>query len=806
MARYVEKYDRANLEKLVNITHEDMESIWKRTDNDIKGENTDIKTQTLLIRKLCREALKNGGSREVVYKYSKKLGDKGRLYADGPSLQNIKKTFRGLLSYSSAVDFDAINCHPVLLHNLCVKHNLPCYELAAYVSQRADRIREFCEIDNLTPAEAKAFFLSSFNKDTKIVKKDKRSNIKNQAFLRYDNEIKTIQAALVKLFPDEYKSVRRSESANVTGKFTARILNIEEGKMLNAACEAIQDQYTPMTLAFDGVMVEKYDKSGAPIDEEAIIEKLNNATSEWSIKWDVKEPDLTLQEFADHLKTQSNVMLYAGTETELCKSVYEHFFEGKFYKRDGVHYLLHQNQWLTSENTIQDHVTRTVMDCYGYVEKTSKDGSVSQQLLTQSMGGANSITKMIMTIVPENKRFINDAEKRAAYHISFENGYWDYRKDAFITYNQNPEYDTINKIERDFTYMPEGHPKRQEVFERIFYKMFACSPDDKEDPHYRAMENFLHEMGLVFAGIVQQKRWYVMRGERDSCKGVFDLLMRNAFGSYVGSFNSSSFALDTKNQQDPELQQKFLLKNRHARIATAQEAPGCWLDGNLIKKVSSGGDTIDARNLFKNTESFQNVCKYMWLLNDEPRIKPVDALKTRWGYQMTSQFVDNPDKVSPKMRGVKYYKRDDDIKQVFCNDPEVLNAFCSIVFDYYKRTDTSFPDELRELGEANQDPVSEAHRLFKFGGAGNVVTNTELKQIYNENKDSFDSLLHMKRILKQLGADEFKSGGIRGLKGLTVNLAVDDEEVKLEVKSIEGDKVVYGEEYGVVADSDESFD
>ena len=90
MARYVEKYDRANLEKLVNITHEDMESIWKQTDKDIKGEDTDIKTQTLLIRKLCREALKNGGSREVVYKYSKKLGDKGRLYADGPSPARLR--------------------------------------------------------------------------------------------------------------------------------------------------------------------------------------------------------------------------------------------------------------------------------------------------------------------------------------------------------------------------------------------------------------------------------------------------------------------------------------------------------------------------------------------------------------------------------------------------------------------------------------------------------------------------------------------------------------------------------------------
>tara|TARA_R110000824_G_scaffold279586_1_gene467791 strand:- start:1076 stop:3430 length:2355 start_codon:yes stop_codon:yes gene_type:complete len=771
---YVEKYDMNNLKKLVNITHEDVASVWGKTDKGIKGEDTDIKTQTMAIRRLCREAIKKGAKREVSYKYSKKLQSKGRLYCDCPSLQNIKKSFRGLLCHSTAIDFDAINCHPRLLLNVCMKNNISCNELASYCNQRADHIREFCEVDNLTPAEAKALFLSSFNKDTKITKKDGRANIKNQRFLRYDTEMKAIQSRLMKLYPEEYTNVRRSESDNIGGKFTSRILNIEEGNMLKSACDAIQDRYTTMTLCFDGMLLERYDKNGSYINEETVIEHLNKATEDWGIQWDVKEPDLSLQEFADNLNKQTNVMLYANTETDLCQNIFEYFFENKFYKRDGVLYLLYKNQWLTSHNTIVDYVTRTVTNCYGYVERVSKDDTITQQLLTKTMNGASQITKMILTLVPENKRFMNDAEKRCSYHISFENGYWDYKKNRFILYEEDPDYDTINKIERDFTYMPVGHQKREALFDRVFYKMFACSPDNPENPDYRAMEDFLHEMGIVFAGIISQKRWYNIRGERDSCKGVYDLLMRNAFGAYVGSFNSSSFALDTKNQ-DPELQQKFLLKNRHARIATAQEAPSCWLDGNLIKKVSSGGDTIDARNLFKNTETFQNVCKYMWLLNDEPRIKPVDTVKTRWGYHMKSQFVDDPETVF-KMKGIKYYKKDDDIKDVFCNDPEILNAFCSVLFDYYNRTDTAFPKELRDNDDGNQDPVSEAHRLFNFGEHDSIIPNNELKQIYTNNKDSFDNFSHMKRILKQLGADEYKVKSIRGLRG--VALKMEDEDIE----------------------------
>ena len=62
---YVEKYDMNNLKKLVNITHEDVASVWGKTDKGIKGEDTDIKTQTMAIRRLCREAIKKGAKREV---------------------------------------------------------------------------------------------------------------------------------------------------------------------------------------------------------------------------------------------------------------------------------------------------------------------------------------------------------------------------------------------------------------------------------------------------------------------------------------------------------------------------------------------------------------------------------------------------------------------------------------------------------------------------------------------------------------------------------------------------------------------
>ena len=772
MPTLTEYYDADNLKKLANITHEDMGTVWNMIDNDThKGEKTNIKQQTNIIRSLCRDAIKNNNnSNKVTYKYSKKLNNAGRKYSQGSSLQNIKKAFRGLLSHSTALDFDAICCHNTLLKHICVKNNIPCDELTQYINNREEKIKEFCEIDGVSAGDAKLLFIKSMNTCYKLLKKDKKSNIKNQFFLRYDVEMKKIQDALILTNPDEYKIIKRMENDNHKGKFVARIINIEEGIMLDKAFSALDSNYLLMTLVFDGLMVGKYDKSGKPVCEEEVVSLLNDTTADMGIKWDVKQPDLSLQQFADNLKSKVNVVLYDYTETELCKQIFNHFYEGKFYKRGSVLYLLINNKWTTSVNTIKDHVTRTIMDCHGYIEKTAIDGTIKYDLITQSMNNVSQIKNIIISIVPENSQFINQAEKRALYNISFKNGYWDFKQMRFITYEDNPEYDTINKVERDFNYIPATHEKRKQLMDKVIYKMFCIDGEDKNCVDYRAMESFLHQMGRAMCGVVTDKVWFNIQGERDSCKGVFDLLLRNSFGEYVGTFNSGSFKLDNNNGADEELKYKFLLKNRYSRVATSNESPGCWLDGNLIKKISSGGDMIDARNLFKDIETFQTVCKYMWLNNDACRIKPVDALQTRWMYSMSCRFVDDPENpVGGKLEGIVYYKRDNHVKDVFCNDDEVMNAFCSLLFDYYTEH-KPFPAELRCDDEANSDPVSEANRIFEFGDQDDILPNTDIKQIYNDNKDSFDSLQHMKRIMKQLGAGDYKSGSTRGLQKVRMAL------------------------------------
>ena len=773
--RFTEQYDKEMVKLLCNIGHNNVADILRTRGFDIEGENSNVREQTERIRNLAQDAVLCGKlGREVVYKYSKKNPTDGRLYPNKPCLQNICCCFRGVLSGTTAIDFDAINCFPVLLLSLCRKHKIYCPMLEKYTCDREEMLMDFCNEDDISRSEAKTFFLKSIHKETRLRKKDKKINITYKKFIEFDNEMKCIQRKLIVEYQEEYAKIQRREEYNYNGKFMARLLNIEENKMLQCACDAIHQDYPVMTLVFDGMMVYRY-KDGVAINENNVIDALNKSTKEWGIEWSVKEPDLSIQEYIEtEINLDSGAILYAKTEAELVNKMFNEFFNYKLYKSKGQPYLLENHKWETNVNQIQDAIYKTVISTKGYVMKNNESDKPTWDLMTQKLNGAKSISDATYKFIPENSKFLDELERRCLYKLSFNNGYWDFKKGYFVEYEDEDGYDTIHMIDRDFKYIEKDDPLRKEVYDTIIYKMFCV--DDESSQDFPVMENFLHHMGRSMAGITSDKIWFMLEGERDSAKGVFDGLLRNAFGSYIGNFNSSAFDLDTKNVNDPELKQKFLLKNRYCRMAASQETSDKWKDGDLIKKMSSGGDTIEARNLYEHTVSFINPCKYMFVGNNSARVKPSDALKTQWYYKMKCKFVDNPEK-DAEYATIRYYQSDCDIKEVFIRRDGILNAFCSILFDYYERKDTNYPEILKPIDVENINVDQETKMLFDFTmNDDDVLPNSSIKELYGSHKDIYDSCGHLKKTLMKLGAKNWRTKNVRGLKRVTTKIDNEDDE------------------------------
>jgi len=764
--KFVERYDDTYLKTLSNIGHADVEHIMRSRGKCIDGELTSIREQTQRVRDICNSALRNKNTREVYYKYSKKNPKDGRMYSCGPSLQNIMGCFRGLLSGTTAIDFDAVNCHPVLLLAICKEQDVYYNHLLRYVSKREEIINEFCEVDDLTRQEAKNLFLTSINKEKYTKKKNKKENIKYTFFLDFDKEIKTIQTELAHWkFVEEYKMIKRREENNHKGKFMSRILNLEENKMLQTACDAIHSRYPVMSLVFDGLMVYKY-KDGEHINEDDVVSALIESTKKWKMDWKVKDPDYSLQEYVEtEISLDAGALMYAATEAQLVKKIFHEFYNYKLYKSHGEPYMLINRQWVRDKTLITDSIYRQVIDTRGYVNYKTQSGDIENKLITQTLSHAKGIADAVYKMIPENSKLFDELEKRCFGKISFSNGFWDFDQNAFILYDEGDGYDTINMIDREFKYIEKDDPLRQQVFDKIINKMFCI--DDETSQDFAVMENFLHWLSRAMAGITTDKIWFMLQGQRDSAKGVFDGLLRNAFQTYIGNFSTKSFKLDTKSSQDNDLKQKFMLKNRYARIAPSQETDDAWMDGELVKKASSGGDTIEARNLYENTVSFVNSCKYMFVGNESARIKPADALQTQWYYKMRCKFVDDPQNVKNPDVTIRYYKKDDSVKRDFINDDNVLNAFCSILFDYYERKDTYYPKESKCEDDVNIDVYEETKLLFDITKDENdIMTNIELKAVHKNNTDVYDNLAHMKRILKGMGAKDCRTKTSRGMCGL----------------------------------------
>jgi len=768
---YIESYSPEIVNKLINLSHSDYEETRNKYPYlNNKGETTNIKFEVNCIRKLCRQASKNNYKREIKYKFGEGRNS-GRLYADGASLQSLPKFVRGVLCGDRTYDIDAVNCHPQLLLSMCLQNKIPCQNLSSYISTREEKLKDFMESDNIDRSKAKQLFIKCINKETKTTKIGK-CKVKSSFFQQYDDEMRNIVNKFIELNPELYTEIQSRERDNHGGKLMAWLLNEAEGKMLDTVIENIKDKYIIRTLAFDGLMVDKYNYDGDNIDAKTLIDTLDKTTENIGIRWTLKPHDMSaLPKFMDlNNNTEENAVIYGNNEMDIVEQLFNLKFKDRFYRMQNELYLLHNRVWISNRQHILEIIRKAVRHTQGLVEHPSKSGDPTYENITQSLTKSKSVINALIEIVPENETFIENIEKRSLGKISYQNGYIDFRLGRFIEYNKhNSDYDTINIINRDFEYISPHDPIRIALMEKIFKPMFCIEQEDSDDFHL--MEYFLHTQARAIAGEIEDKIFTIITGERDSCKSAYNDLLFSSFGSYIQMFNMSTFELK-KDTGEEARKLGALVKFRFARLITSQEISDKWLDGTLLKKLSSGGDPITARGLYKDEVTFTPQFKVMASGNQNPRMKPVDAMEKCFHFTMKCKFVDKmPEKKSPLL---KYYYKDSKIKH-FVRRDDIGNAMASLLLDYYKRTDTFQPESTKEEDEVNIDPEIIIKENFEITENSNdrILNNEFDEYIFPKLKNHFDSSRHLRKMLKHAGAIPFNQKG-RGLKNVVF---IGDDEV-----------------------------
>jgi hypothetical protein len=94
------------------------------------------------------------------------------------SLFGLRREIRHSIAHKYYTDVDIDNCHPTMLYQLCLKHNIPCEYLEKYVLNRSeylDKVKSYYDVDY---DDAKLLFIillycGGFKKWAKEVKTDK---------------------------------------------------------------------------------------------------------------------------------------------------------------------------------------------------------------------------------------------------------------------------------------------------------------------------------------------------------------------------------------------------------------------------------------------------------------------------------------------------------------------------------------------------------------------------------------------------------------------------------------------------------
>ena len=96
--------------------------------------NNDFNQEVNNLAKNYLESLDDLGRKRVSYK--QKTKNKNRYYGIGSCLSYLKKEIRNSIMPKNIKDIDMINCHPVILLNLCQKNKVNCNILKNYVENR----------------------------------------------------------------------------------------------------------------------------------------------------------------------------------------------------------------------------------------------------------------------------------------------------------------------------------------------------------------------------------------------------------------------------------------------------------------------------------------------------------------------------------------------------------------------------------------------------------------------------------------------------------------------------------------------
>lgn len=383
----------------------------------------------------------------------------------------------------------------------------------------------------------------------------------------------------------------------------------------------------------------KYNKTDTKKKYDQLLKKNYNEMSEGTLYYMLKIDNIN-----EFNKILSNKIEHISEAYDIAKIIHEMYSSLFVCLEKGNTWFYYNNKkWLIDNNNTLIH--KNIIDIL-----IKNDKPISRNLIEEII--------YFCKILFSNQEFENVLESNN-HLLCFDNGVFDLDKNLFrksllhdycflstnYAYFRTDEYNNINSI-------VEKILPNKEIRNYLLYHLASCLHGQK------------NEQNVI-----------ILTGSGANGKSLLMSLMSKTLGDYYkqGNITLLSRKRSSSSNASPDL---IALKDKRMFVLNETEHDDT-IQTSMLKQLS-GGDEIEARDLYRSPISFKCKAKMFICCNDLPKIPSID--QGTWRrlrvIQFPSKFVDNP---NPKKRNE--FKKDVNLER---NLDDYINSFMNLLLYYYE--------------------------------------------------------------------------------------------------------------------------
>ena len=360
------------------------------------------------------------------------------------------------------------------------------------------------------------------------------------------------------------------------------------------------------------------------------------------------------------------------------------------------------------------------LDCEDrlWILKTNKDGDYykTDRNYARNESLRRNVISFIKTKTIDND-WLREKEQSSMGKLLFPNGVLDLKEQKFYhkdKYPFNPEIVFSYRMPQDFVKDELDIDYINSIKQRLFY-----NPLGEE-----VGEFLILQFARALAGDLAKQITFGI-GFGNNGKSVLSDAIKNSCGDYFGSFDAEDFTYNPNSSRDGGQKMRPFFLARNKRILISNElGGGCIVNGDMVKKNSSGGDVLKGRLHSGNETEFTPQYMVFFFSNEFPKFHKIDeATYNRIRViDFKKKFVDTPVDDDELQKDENISKEIEEIKF----RTHFIAMLCSVYFDFVENgKKETIPDEVIRARNDWVGDSGEFNIMGKFVESYEITNNIE---------------------------------------------------------------------------------